>query len=94
VILPSTNYIHNAFTIGPEDLSTLFGSNSKTIIGLQNEYCVSIEISNRKKVDKIVVLICTGKDHDSVAKAAAAVKKICPTLTPAPEEERQHFRSL
>jgi hypothetical protein len=65
----------------------LFGSSSQTIIGLQSQHNVSIEITNRKKVDKIMVIICTEKFPENITEAATAIKAICPSLMPAPEEE-------
>jgi hypothetical protein len=88
VYLPATGYPHSAFTIAPEDLLCLFGTQSETIIDLQKKHKVSIEISNRRKVDKIVVTICTGTDRKNIRQAVEAIGRLCPSLSPAPEEER------
>ena len=89
IFLPTTGYTHNAFTIAPEDLPSLFGKDSVTIIAQQKKYKVSIEINNRRKVDKIVVIICTDQSRDNITQAAVSIKEICPSLMPAPEEERE-----
>jgi hypothetical protein len=88
VILPSTAYTHKAYLIAPQDLFNLFGSDCHTIEALQRQHKVSIEINNRRKVSKIVVIICTKENYNNITDAQAAIQAICPSLTPAPEEER------
>ena len=88
VILPSTAYTYKAYTIAPQDLFNLFGSDGHAIEALQRQHKISIEINNRRKVSKIVVIICTKEDYDNITDAEAAIQTICPSLTRAPEEER------
>jgi hypothetical protein len=88
VILPSTAYNHKAYIIAPQDLFNLFGPDGHKIEALQRQHKVSIEINNRRKVSKIVVIICTKENYNNITDAQAAIQVICPSLTPAPEEER------
>jgi predicted aspartyl protease len=88
VILPSTTYPHKAYFIAPRDLLNLFGLDGHTIEALQEQHKVSIEINNRKKVSKVVMIICTKENINNVREAEATIQAICPSLTPAPEEER------
>jgi hypothetical protein len=88
VILLRTAYNHKANLIAPRDLFNLFGPDDHTIEALQPQHEVSIEINNWRKVSKIVVIICTKENYNNTADAQATIQAICPSLTPAPEEER------
>lgn len=81
IILPSTAYTHKAYFIAPQDLFNLFGPDGDMIEALQRKHKVSIEINNRRKVSKIVVIICTKENHNNITNAQAAIQIICPSLT-------------
>jgi hypothetical protein len=88
VILSSTAYTHKAYLIATQDRFNLFRSDCHTIEALQQQHKVSIEINNRRKASKIAVIICTKENYNNITDAQAAIQVICPSLTPAPEEER------
>ncbi|CAF3682042.1 unnamed protein product [Rotaria socialis] len=88
VILPRTTYTNKAYLIGLHDLFNLFGPDGHMIKALQRQHNISIEISNRRKVSKVVVIICTKENYNNTTDAQAAIQVICPNLPPVPEEEQ------
>ncbi|CAF2136223.1 unnamed protein product [Rotaria magnacalcarata] len=91
VILPSTAYTHKAYIIAPHDLFNLFGPDGHMIEALQRQHKVSIEINNRRKVSKVVVIICTKENYNNITDAQAAIQVICPSLSPALKKNDHNF---
>ena len=79
-ILPSTAYLHSAYFISPQDLPHLFGPNGYTIEALQQQHNVWIEINNRRKVNQIVMIICTKENTNNIQEAHEAIENFIQVL--------------